>query len=141
MTRRSSSILGLAAAAILTLAACGGGTTSDAPATDPPASAPAVSDAPSTSVCTPSLAGINATVSMQGFAFDPGLITASVGDIIVWTNEDDVPHTATLTDDPACTTANLGNGISGGLTFSEAGTYAYFCKIHPDMTGTIEITG
>lgn len=141
MTRRSSSILGLAAAAVLTLAACGGGTTSDAPATDPPASAPAVSDTPTTGACAPSTDAGTVEAGMEGVAFVPSTITAAVGDVIAWTNDDSLPHTATLTDDPACTTENLGTGETGALTFSEAGTYAFFCKIHPDMTGTIEITG
>lgn len=77
---------------------------------------------------------------MSGFAFVPATVRAKVGDVIAWTNGDSAPHTATLKDDPACTTANLGTGESGGLTFDAAGSYPFFCKIHPDMKGTIEIT-
>ena len=130
MTRRSMSILGLAAAAMLTLAACGGGTASETPASDAPASAPA-SEAPTTSACAPSTDAGTVEAGMEGQAFVPSTITASVGDVIAWTNNDSVPHTATLTDDPDCTTDNLGNGATGALTFSEAGTYAFFCKVHP----------
>ena len=140
MTRRTTSILGLAAAAMLTLAACGGGTASEAPASEPAASEPAASEAPTTSACTPSTDAGAVTAGMEGIAFTPSTITAGVGDVITWTNNDSVPHTATLTDDPTCTTDNLGSGESGGLTFSEAGTYAFFCKVHPDMKGTIEVS-
>ena len=59
---------------------------------------------------------------------------------ITWTNGDGVPHTATYKDNPTCTTERLGQGESGGLTFSAAGTYAFFCQVHTDMTGTIEVT-
>ena len=78
--------------------------------------------------------------AMTGNAFSPGTIQAKVGDVITWTNGDGVPHTATYKDDPTCMTARLGQGESGGLTFSAAGTYAFFCQIHTDMTGTIEVT-
>lgn len=140
MTRRTNPILGLAAAAVLVLAACGDGGTSAAPATDPPASDAPASEAPTTSACAPSTDAGAVTAAMEGNAFSPSTITAAVGDVITWTNNDTVPHTATLTDDPTCTTDNLGSGESGGLTFSEAGTYAFFCKVHPDMKGTIEVS-
>jgi plastocyanin len=78
---------------------------------------------------------------MAGRAFSPTTIQAKVGDVITWTNNDTLPHTATLTDDPTCTTENLATGATGSLTFSAAGSYAFFCKIHSDMTGTIEVTG
>ena len=139
MAHRSTSILGLAAAALLTLAACGGGSASDA-ASEPPTSEAPASEAPATSACAPSTDAGTVEAGMEGQAFVPSTITASVGDVIAWTNNDAVPHTATLTDDPTCSTDNLGNGATGALTFSEAGTYAFFCKVHPGMTGTIEVS-
>jgi plastocyanin len=77
---------------------------------------------------------------MSGFAFDPSTVEAAAGDVITWTNNDSAPHTATLKDDPACTTENLGNGQAGSLTFSAAGSYEIFCKIHPDMSATVEVS-
>ena len=74
-------------------------------------------------------------------AFTPATIQAKVSDVIAWTNADAVPHTATLTDDPTYSTETLSAGATGALTFSAAGTYAFFCKIHSDMTGTIEVAG
>ncbi len=112
--------------------------------TAPPSAAPqsaAATDAGSgAGACTPSSEAGTVQATMTGNAFSPGTIQAKVGDVITWTNGDGVPHTATYKDDPACTTERLGQGESGGLTFSAAGTYAFFCKIHPDMTGTIEVT-
>ena len=111
------------------------------PALTAPPSAPASNDAGSAGgVCAPSSEPGTVEARMTGNAFSPGTIQAKVGDVITWTNGDGVPHTATYKDDPACTTERLGQGESGGLTFSAAGTYAFFCQIHTDMTGTIEVT-
>lgn len=149
MSRRLLPVLALSA--VLSLAACAGGTTtttggagSPVPAVSAPAaSEPAASaDAGSDSgACAPSTAAGTVEASMSGRAFAPSTIAAKVGEVIAWTNQDSVPHTATLKDDPTCTTENLGSGETGALTFSAAGTYAFFCKVHPDMTGTIEVTG
>jgi plastocyanin len=143
----------LAMTAVLTLAACSpaaspGGTASVGPpepaVTAPPPSAAATdaaaSDAAGGGVCAPSTEAGTVQAVMTGNAFSPGTIQAKVGDVITWTNSDGVPHTATYRDDPTCSTERLGQGESGGLTFSAAGTYAFFCKIHADMTGTIEVT-
>lgn len=143
----------LAMTAVLALAACSpaastGGTASVGPPepalTSPPSAAPpsaAATDAGSGGgVCAPSSEAGTVQAAMTGNAFSPGTIQAKVGDVITWTNGDGAPHTATYKDDPACTTERLGQGDSGGLTFSAAGTYAFFCQIHTDMTGTIEVT-
>jgi plastocyanin len=143
MTRRIAPALGLLA--ILVAACSGGGATtapSAAPATVAAPSAAASEAAPSeagSGVCAASSDAGTVEVSIQGRAFGPGKVTAKVGDVIVWTNKDSVPHTATL-DDDSCTTGSLGKDASGALVFSVAGTYPYHCRIHPDMTGTIEIS-
>jgi plastocyanin len=59
---------------------------------------------------------------------------------VTWTNNDTLQHTATVKSDPSCTTPILDGGASSGITFTQAGTYDYACKIHPQMTGTIEVT-
>ena len=142
----------LAMTAVLCLVACSPapstGTASAGPpepaATAPPSTAPGSAtptDAGSGGgVCAPSSASGTVQAAMTGNAFSPGTIQAKVGDVITWTNGDGVPHTATYRDDPACTTERLGQGESGGLTFSAAGMYAFFCQIHTDMSGTIEVT-
>lgn len=145
MTRRHR-LAGLALAAAVGLAACAGsdGTAAppadapsaaatDAPATDPPASEPA-------GACVASDESGTVEATMDGFAFSPSTIAASVGDVITFTNRDAAPHTAT-TVDAGCTTPNLGSGDTGSLVFSEPGSYPFFCRIHPDMKGTFEISG
>ena len=134
MIRRASVALGLFS--MLTLAACGGGTATTAPSTA--ASAPAESSAGELP-CAPSTAAGTVAVSIKDLAFNPSEITAKVGDVITFTNEDSPNHTATL-DQGDCGTENLSNGASGGLTFSAAGTYPFHCAIHSSMTGTITVT-
>jgi plastocyanin len=149
MSRRSILVLGCAAA--LAIAACSGagggsgapGTASIAPdagrgygygdAVTPSASVAA------NGACSATTEAATVDVGMDGRAFTTSTIAAKVGDVIAFTNSDSVPHTATL-DDGSCTTENLGSGETGALTFTAAGTYPFHCKIHPDMTGTFEIT-
>ena len=135
MSRRFLSVLAITAT--LTLTACSGGAATGAPTEAPAAS---VDGGAGAGACAPSTEAGTVAATMSGVAFVPATVNAKVGDVIVWTNEDSVPHTATLTDDSACTTPNLGSGETGGLTFSAVGTYAFFCKVHPDMRGTIEVT-
>lgn len=82
-------------------------------------------------------------VTIAGFAFSPATVTVAVGDTVTWTNNDDVPHTATSSSgvSPAFDTGNLSEGASGTVTFNTAGSFSYFCKIHPNMTGTVVVTG
>ncbi len=142
MSRRSLSLLPIIA--MLSLAACTGGTTTTAaPSGAPAASEPGTASASAgtgAAVCAPSEEAGAVEAAMVGIAFVPTAIAAKVGDVITWTNDDTVQHTASLTEDPTCTTPRLDPGTSGGLTFSAPGTYAFFCMVHANMTGTIEVT-
>jgi plastocyanin len=61
-----------------------------------------------------------------------------VGTTVTWTNRDDVPHTAVSTDDPKTFKSKvLDTDEKFSFTFSKAGTYPYFCSIHPKMTGKV----
>jgi len=140
MTR---TILALGSAMLLILGACGGGATATAPATAAPASeVPAASESAATgeAACAPSTEAGTVTASIANFAFDPAAITATVGDVVAWTNNDSTAHTATVTSDTTCSTANLNNGETGAIVFNVAGSYEYVCKIHSNMTGTIEVS-
>jgi plastocyanin len=107
--------------------------------TEPTAGAtPAPTDPPAAAACSTATGPATTEVSIAGFAFDPGTARARVGDAIAWTNSDGAPHTVTL-DDGECTTPSIGRGETAFLGFSVPGTYRYHCRIHPDMTGRIEI--
>lgn len=78
-------------------------------------------------------------VAISGFSFSPRTITVHVGDTVTWTNSDAQAHTAT--SGSAWSTGDIGNGDSASITFRTAGTFAYICAIHPQMTGTVTVQG
>jgi plastocyanin len=77
-------------------------------------------------------------VAISGFSYSPGTVTVAVGDTVTWTNSDAQGHTATA-DGGSFDTGTLGNGETGTVTFSAAGSFPYHCTIHPQMTGTVVV--
>ena len=75
-------------------------------------------------------------VWIQGMAFSPATITVTAGTTITWTNKDAVAHTVTSTTSLFSSPSIGPNGTYSHL-FSTAGTYNYFCTIHPSMTATV----
>jgi plastocyanin len=78
-------------------------------------------------------------VSIANFSFTPAKLSISVGTTVIWTNNDTVTHTVTA-DQGTFDSNNLSPGSTFSFTFSQAGSYPYHCKIHPSMTGTINVT-
>jgi plastocyanin len=76
---------------------------------------------------------INA-INIQDFAFTPSVATVKRGTTITWTNNDSVPH---LIKFDKFDSKELKTGESFSFSFSVAGTYDYYCSIHPSMKGTI----
>ena len=77
-------------------------------------------------------------VKIDNFSFGPATLTVSVGTTLTWTNRDDIPHTVVSTDDSKTFKSKpLDTDDKFSFTFSKAGTYAYFCSIHPKMTGKV----
>ncbi len=72
--------------------------------------------------------------------FTPGTVTVREGTRISWANTGALPHTVT---DRAgrFNSGLLGSGESYGHTFSAAGTYDYYCTLHPEMTATVLVVG
>jgi plastocyanin len=77
-------------------------------------------------------------VTIVDYSFSPGTITVHVGDTITWTNNGKQPHTATA-NNGSFNTGTLNHGQSASHTFSQAGTFAYICAIHPYMHGTVVV--
>ena len=121
--------------AVIALAACSSGAA---------ATGTAVAGTPGAAAgdpCAKSTATGTVTAAIKDFAFAPATVTAKVGDVITWTNNDSAGHTVTVDSAPACDTGTIAGGATGSLTFSVAGTYAFHCKIHSSMKGTITISG
>ncbi|HEV2927474.1 MAG TPA: cupredoxin family copper-binding protein [Propionibacteriaceae bacterium] len=77
-------------------------------------------------------------VTIADFAFSPPTLTITAGDMVTWTNEDQVVHTATSTNG-SFDSGDLAQGQSFSFTFTTPGTYIYLCTPHPDMTGQIVV--
>jgi len=76
-------------------------------------------------------------VIIGNFSFSPKTLTVQVGATVTWTNHDKVPHLVTTADNRFQKSPVLKAGQSFSNTFATAGTYSYFCSIHPQMTGKI----
>lgn len=73
-------------------------------------------------------------VTIQNHRFSPARLSIAVGDTVTFVNRDSVTHTAS---GDAFDTGRLGKGDSKRLTFAAAGSFAYICKVHHSMHGTI----
>jgi plastocyanin len=80
----------------------------------------------------------SAEVKIDNFTFAPQSMTVKAGTTITWINEDDIPHTVAATG-KAFKSKVLDTDDKFSFTFTTAGTYEYFCSLHPHMTGTIVV--
>jgi plastocyanin len=92
-------------------------------------------------------------VVMELVAFEPEQLAVPAGTTVRWRNRDVGAHTVTsgaveqggagVTEQPdgAFDSGELSKGDSFEQTFDAAGTYQYFCSIHPaTMRGEIRVT-
>ncbi|HSZ62512.1 MAG TPA: cupredoxin family copper-binding protein [Terriglobales bacterium] len=79
-----------------------------------------------------------AAVKIDNFVFGPQTITVPVGATVTWTNSDDIPHTAVSTDG-VFKSKVMDTDEKFTYTFTKAGTYPYYCTIHPKMTGKVVV--
>ena len=82
--------------------------------------------------------GQDTAVKIDNFTFTPQRLTVKAGTTVTWVNEDDIPHTVAATE-KAFKSKALDTEDKYAFTFTTAGTYAYFCSLHPHMTGTIVV--
>lgn len=86
----------------------------------------------------PSAAGPVA-IRISNFTFGPKAVTVKVGQTVTWTNDDDIPHTVVATD-KSFRSKVIDTGQSFSFTFNKPGQLAYFCSLHPVMTGKVTVT-
>ncbi len=79
-------------------------------------------------------------VNIDNFSFKPATLRISSGSTVTWTNKDDIPHNVVNTSGKFASPV-LDTDQKYSFTFYEAGTYPYYCKIHPMMTATITVVG
>lgn len=75
-------------------------------------------------------------VTIDNFSFGPMELTIPAGTQVMWINKDDVPHTVVSVDKKFKSKA-LDTDDKFSFTFQQAGTYEYFCSVHPKMTAKI----
>ncbi|HVM19929.1 MAG TPA: plastocyanin/azurin family copper-binding protein [Egibacteraceae bacterium] len=129
--------------ALALLSACGG-------ASNDPAAAPA--NAPATAS-----GGTPANVQVRNIAYQPAEITVLRGTAVTWINDDEeVRHTVTsgtpgqraVPGVQEAAEPEVDGLFDGDLpdagdrfsyTFAEAGSFPYFCEVHPSMTATVVV--
>ena len=80
----------------------------------------------------------DAEVKIDNFTFAPPSLTVKAGTTVTWRNEDDIPHTVASSVRVFKSTA-LDTDDSFSFTFTEPGSYDYFCSLHPHMRGKIVV--
>ncbi len=110
-----------AAATFVSLTYAQGGTDAQLTVASPYDSAPAAREA-----------------SIDNFSFSPATITVPQGTTLTWINHDDIPHTV-VSNDQQFKSKALDTGDKFSYTFTKAGTYSYFCSIHPKMVAKVVV--
>jgi plastocyanin len=88
----------------------------------------------------PAAAAGSSSVSARDNVFAPSSITIQVGESVTWSNDGQNPHTVTA-NGGGFDSGNLNPGQGFSYTFSQAGTFAYFCQYHRSlgMKGTVTV--
>ncbi len=75
-------------------------------------------------------------LTIVDFAYAPRDIEVAPGTTLTWANNGVALHTVTARSG-LFDSGLMASGTTFSYTFTEAGTYQYFCTLHPDMTGTV----
>ena len=75
-------------------------------------------------------------ITIDNFTFSPKELTVAVGTTVKWVNHDDIPHTV-VGKKTTFRSKALDTDDSYSFTFASAGTFDYFCGLHPHMVGTV----
>jgi len=79
-----------------------------------------------------------AEVRVDNFSFGPDTLTVPANSTVIWVNKDDVPHVI-ASNDGLFKSKALDTDDKYSYTFSKAGTYSYYCSIHPKMVGKVVV--
>ena len=75
-------------------------------------------------------------VMIDNFVYNPVPLTVKVGTTVTWINHDDIPHTVDSAEGKFKSAA-LDTDDKFEYRFTAPGEYAFYCRIHPKMTGKI----
>jgi len=80
----------------------------------------------------------DATIGIDNFTFAPERLTLRVGTTVAWRNKA-IFHNTVTSATRLFKSIALDTNDNYSFTFTEPGTYEYFCSLHPRMTGTIVV--
>ena len=106
-----------------------------------PRRSPSPVSAPTTPPATtqaPAPAPAARALTIESFAFSPQTMTIDVGTTVTATNKDAARHTWTA-DDGSWDSGSLAQDASFSFTFRRAGTFSFYCRPHPTMTGSVTV--
>ncbi len=83
-------------------------------------------------------AGSPNAIQIDNFSFGPATAAVPAGTTVSWTNRDDIPHNVISTDKVFASPV-LDTDQKFSFRFEKAGTYPYYCSIHPKMTGKVVV--
>ena len=75
-------------------------------------------------------------ITIDNFTFTPKDLTVAVGTTVKWINHDDIPHNV-VEKNKSFRSKALDTDDLFTYTFATAGTFDYFCGLHPHMVGQI----
>ena len=81
---------------------------------------------------------IKNTIMIDNFTFSPAELNVAVGTTVTWVNRDDIPHSIVEKEKKFRSKAFDTDGTYS-FTFTSAGSFDYFCGLHPHMTGKIVV--
>lgn len=77
-------------------------------------------------------------VRIDNFTFVPDTLSVPVNATVTWVNKDDIPHVI-ASNDGVFKSKAMDTDQKYSYTFTKAGTYPYYCSIHPKMVGKIVV--
>jgi len=80
------------------------------------------------------------SVGMKDIKFVPEKIRVKVGQKIVWTNNESIPHNVTATDGADFASDTLQKDDTFNYTPTKAGAIKYVCTIHTGQNGEVTVT-
>lgn len=78
------------------------------------------------------------SVAIRNLAYEPDSLVVAVGDTVVWTNYDVLPHTVTSVGKEWDSGSIPANG-EWQLVVRDSVTQRYLCTFHPTMRGTVVV--
>jgi plastocyanin len=84
-------------------------------------------------------ASASASVSIGDNFYSPASVSIGVGDTVTWANNGQAQHSATA-DNGSFDTGVFGPGVRRSNTFTQAGTFSYYCTVHGQaQSGTVRV--